>query len=79
MEAMTIVVADDNPRVVDLYVDVLAELGHIVHAFRDGETALGAVASLSPAGPPSPFPAARPRRCSPTSPCPPGVASHATR
>ena len=45
---MTIVVADDNPRVVDLYVDVLAELGHRVHAFRDGETALGAVASLMP-------------------------------
>jgi CheY-like chemotaxis protein len=45
---MTIVVADDNPRVVDLYVDVLAELGHVVHAFPEGETALDAVATLRP-------------------------------
>lgn len=45
---MTVVVIDDNRRVADFYVDMLADLGHTAHAFVDGQTALGALPVLSP-------------------------------
>jgi len=44
---MTVVVVEDNPRVADLYVDALADLGHAALAFWDGKSFLGALPALS--------------------------------
>src|SRR5438552_9671710 len=45
---MTVVVVDDNHRVADVYVEMLATLGHTAYPFFDGQTCLDALPSLRP-------------------------------
>jgi DNA-binding response OmpR family regulator len=46
--AMNVVVVEDNLRIVELYVEFLAELGHAAQVFRDGGSFLDALPGLSP-------------------------------
>jgi CheY-like chemotaxis protein len=43
-----IVVVEDNPHIAELYVAVLADLGHAARAFGDGVSFLDALPALAP-------------------------------